>query len=334
LQIIISLDKQQLTLYAGGEAIAHSRVSSGQPGHATPTGVFSLIEKDRWHRSNLYDDAPMYFMQRITWSGVALHQGVVPNYPASHGCIRLPEAFAQKLWAMTRLGARVIVTHREAEPVAISHPRLFLPAREPAVAVREFPTPAQMVKAAFDNEVLQARPGADAKAMPSVMFAQNLTTPPASSTIDSVNSMPMPTPPAAQVQLTAPLKPGPISVLISRKEGRLFVRKGFQPVFDVPITFERPADPIGTHVFTALAAKGDRDSVQWTVVTVPDTETAKAKATGSELTAAAALDRVTIPADALERISSMMSTGASLIITDQGLGPETGAGTDFIVLTR
>jgi hypothetical protein len=87
-------------------------------------------------------------------------------------------------------------------------------------------------------------------------------------------------------------------------------------------------------VFTALAAKGDRDSVQWTVVTVPDAETAKAKATGSELTAAAALDRVTIPADALERISSMMSTGASLIITDQGLGPETGAGTDFIVLTR
>ena len=98
LQIIVSLDKQQLTLYSGGEVIAHSRVSTGQRGHSTPTGVFSIIQKDRWHRSNIYDDAPMYFMQRITWSGVALHQGVVPNYPASHGCIRLPEAFAKQMW--------------------------------------------------------------------------------------------------------------------------------------------------------------------------------------------------------------------------------------------
>lgn len=310
LSIIVSLDQQQLTLYSDAKPIAVSRVSSGRPGHGTPTGVFSIIEKDRWHHSNLYDNAPMYFMQRLTPSGVALHQGEVPNYPASHGCIRLPESFARKLWAMTGLGVRVIVTHHEAEPVAISHPHLFLPAREEAVAAREAP---------------------DAKAVTSAMFAQNLTPPPASSTIDSPNSVPMPASPA---QLTTPLKLGPISVLISRKEGRLFVRKGFHPVFDAPVTFERPADAIGTHVFTALAANGDRESVQWTVVTVPDAEAAKAKAAGAELTAAAALDRVTIPADALERISSLMSTGASLIITDQGLGAETGVGTDFIVLTR
>jgi L,D-transpeptidase catalytic domain len=327
LSIIVSLDHQQLTLYSDAEPIALSRVSTGRPGHGTPTGVFSIIEKDRWHHSNLYEDAPMYFMQRITWSGVALHQGEVPNYPASHGCIRLPEAFAQKLWGMTRLGVRVIVTHGEAEPVAISHPHLFLPAHEQAVAARALPNPAQTVKAAFDHEVSQLRPRPDA-----VMFAQ--TTLPASSTSDSVNSVPMPTRPAPQIQLAAPLKPGPISVFISRKEGRLFVRKGFAPVFDMPVTFERPADPIGTHVFTALAVKGDRDSVQWTVVTVPEAESAKAKASGAQLTAAAALDRVTIPADALERIESLMSAGASLIITDQGLGPETGAGTDFIVLTR
>jgi hypothetical protein len=87
-------------------------------------------------------------------------------------------------------------------------------------------------------------------------------------------------------------------------------------------------------VFTALAAKGDHTAVQWTVVSVPTAETAKAKAAGAELTAAAALDRVTIPAEALERIASLMSAGASLIVTDQGLGSETGAGTDFVVLTR
>src|SRR3954469_12146680 len=127
LRIIISLDKQQLTLYAGDEVIEHSRVSSGQRGHSTPTGVFSIIQKDRWHRSNIYDDAPMYFMQRLTWSGVAMHQGVVPNYPASHGCIRLPEAFAKQLWTTTKTGVRVIVSRGEVTPAAIAHVKLFAP---------------------------------------------------------------------------------------------------------------------------------------------------------------------------------------------------------------
>src|SRR5262249_27254807 len=80
LSVIISIDRQQLTLYSDGVPIAHSRVSTGQPGHSTPTGVFSVIQKDRWHHSNLYGDAPMFYMQRITWSGVAMHQGIVPNY--------------------------------------------------------------------------------------------------------------------------------------------------------------------------------------------------------------------------------------------------------------
>jgi lipoprotein-anchoring transpeptidase ErfK/SrfK len=330
LSIIVSLDRQELTLYSDAEPIATSRVSSGKPGHSTPTGVFSIIQKDRWHHSNLYDDAPMFFMQRLTQSGVALHQGVVPNYPASHGCIRLPEAFAQKLWGMTRLGVRVIVTHGDAAPAAISHPRLFTLPHEEAIAARKPLTPAQMVEAAFNNEVAKLTPPANAQAMAAVMFAQNLSGLPATTT-DSAIGAPVPVPhPAPQPQAT--LKPGPISVFISRKEGRLFVRKGFQPVFDVPVTFERPADAIGTHVFTALAAKDA--AVQWSVVSVPTTEAAKAKAAGTELTAAAALDRVTIPADAIERITSLMSAGASLIISDQGLGSETGVGTDFVVLTK
>ena len=119
LSVIISLDKQQLTLYSDGQPIGSSRVSTGQPGHDTPTGVFSIIQKDQGHHSNVYDDAPMYFMQRITWSGLAMHQGFVPNYPASHGCIRLPEAFARQLWGITKLGVRVIIVHGNAEPVAI-----------------------------------------------------------------------------------------------------------------------------------------------------------------------------------------------------------------------
>src|SRR5215813_13581011 len=109
LSIVITNEKQRLTLYSDGEPIAHSRVSTVVPGHPTPTGVFSIIQKDRWHRYNIYYNAQMYFMQRITWSGVAMHEGVVPNSPASHGCIRLPGAFARQMWGITRLGVRVIV---------------------------------------------------------------------------------------------------------------------------------------------------------------------------------------------------------------------------------
>ena len=87
------------------------------PGHPTPIGLFSVIGKERWHHSNIYCGAPMPFMQRITWSGVAMHSGVVPGYPASHGCIRLPAAFAPQLWGMTKMGARVVVARRETIPV-------------------------------------------------------------------------------------------------------------------------------------------------------------------------------------------------------------------------
>src|SRR5215471_13068762 len=111
LALVVSIDKQQVTLYSDGRPIAHSRVSTGVPGHPTPTGVFSVIQKDRWHRSNIYYNAPMYYMQRITWSGVAMHEGVVPNSPASHGCIRLPGAFARQMWGITKLGVRVIIAH-------------------------------------------------------------------------------------------------------------------------------------------------------------------------------------------------------------------------------
>jgi hypothetical protein len=138
-----------------------------------------------------------------------------------------------------------------------------------------------------------------------------------------------------------PLKPGPISVFISRKEGKLFVRKGFEPLFNVPVTFEQPDRPLGTHVFTALALNDD-DTMRWNVVTVPTgwtkpsgkVKNAEPAVVGKPSTAAEALERVTIAQDAIDRISELMSAGASLIISDQGLGPETGTGTDFIVLTR
>ena len=124
LLLVISIDQQKLVLYSNGEAIAESKVSTGVETHPTPTGIFSIIQRNRWHRSNIYSNAPMPYMQRITWSGVALHEGIVPGRPASHGCIRLPQAFAQQLWGTTKLGARVIVTRGEVTPVEFNHPRL------------------------------------------------------------------------------------------------------------------------------------------------------------------------------------------------------------------
>src|SRR5579871_5148708 len=125
LLLAVSIGSQKVTVYDNGTPVATSSVSTGVPGHPTPTGIFSVIQKQRWHHSNLYSNAPMPYMQRITWSGVALHAGVVPGHPASHGCIRLPAGFAVRLWGMTKIGARVIITRGDGgSPHEIQHPRL------------------------------------------------------------------------------------------------------------------------------------------------------------------------------------------------------------------
>ena len=108
--LVIDLSAQRATLYRNGVVIAASTVSTGSKGRETPTGVFTILEKKVVHRSRTYDDAPMPYMQRLTWKGVALHAGRLPGHPASHGCIRLPAGFAKKLYAVTRLGTPVMIT--------------------------------------------------------------------------------------------------------------------------------------------------------------------------------------------------------------------------------
>ncbi|MGZ5871583.1 MAG: L,D-transpeptidase [Bradyrhizobium sp.] len=122
--ISISIAQQKLRVYDANGVFAETPVSTGMPGHPTPMGVFSVIQKQKFHHSNIYSGAPMPFMQRITWSGVAIHAGVLPGRPASHGCIRMPMAFAVKMWNWTRLGARVVITPGEVTPVGFSHPQL------------------------------------------------------------------------------------------------------------------------------------------------------------------------------------------------------------------
>jgi lipoprotein-anchoring transpeptidase ErfK/SrfK len=124
LVIVVSIDRQKVTVYDSNGVFAESPVSTGMKGHSTPMGVFSVIQKHKFHHSNIYSGAPMPYMQRITWSGVAMHAGVLPGYPASHGCIRMPMAFAMKMWNWTKMGARVIVAPGEISPQSFSHPSL------------------------------------------------------------------------------------------------------------------------------------------------------------------------------------------------------------------
>ena len=344
LAVVISIDKQQLTLYSDGHPIAHSRVSTGVPGHPTPTGVFSIIEKDRWHRSNIYYNAPMFYMQRITWSGVAMHQGVVPNGPASHGCIRLPGAFARQMWGITKLGVRVIVTHSgEVTPVAITDERLFSiklpePKSEPEATPMESTDTSNggpgSTNTTATDAIKSGRPALDAMA-----YAPGAPRKTAATDAETVNStrdaLDPPKPRAAKAVATTgsenikPLKPGPISVFISRKEGKLFLRKGFEPVFDVPVTFERPDQPLGTHVYTAFGVNDDNTTLRWNVMSMPGGGSEPVKKLGKR---SEKVKKAEVPPPPTHAVPA--SPGVSLIISDKGLGSETGRGTDFIVLTR
>ena len=460
--IAISIANQRMTVYDNGVPVAHSPVSTGTASHPTPMGIFSVIQKERYHVSNIYSGAPMPFMQRITWSGVAMHAGVLPGYPASHGCIRLPHDFATKLYSLTRAGARVIITRNEIAPVEFEHQRLFvlhktepskvgvvnepkaerrsdllappswirlaegeatvmsdavaavaqalarIAKQKPAETAAELPPP---VEAADDQAAIELRPSMTAVEPPANQIAVEplkdapveaaaapavelpaaapatalITLPPADALKDVetltgtvlVTPSPAVTPPPVETPKKAeppsepkaapapaaappealeqfgpprPLRPGPITVFVSKKEGKVFVRKAFQPLFDAPVKIARADLPLGTHLFTAVEAKSDGASFRWLAVSIPgeaprkidtrDPKTFKpAKVAALDVppppqTAAQALERIEMPPEALAQISALMSAGASLIISDQGLGPETGLETDFIVLTR
>jgi L,D-transpeptidase catalytic domain len=324
LQLIISIADQRVSLFDNGALIARSPVSTGTQGHPTPLGVFSVISKQRWHRSNIYSAAPMPYMQRITWSGIALHAGVVPGHPASHGCIRLKNDFAIRLWHLTKRGTRVIIAHDDVQPVEITNPHLFEP------------------KAVSGSPEFQA----------ATVAGKSIST--AAATHGSPVSK-AETPEATSLQVPssapaegAPRKMVPISVFVSRKLSKLFVRQGFSPLFDVAVKIENPEEPLGTHVFTATEFQSEGAAIRWTVVSIPDefsriegaTKERKAPAKQTALSvpspdnANAALNRIEIPQDTVERISKLLTPASSLIISDNGFSRETGRDTDFIVVTH
>jgi len=328
LQIIISIADQRVSLYDNGALIARSSVSTGIPHHPTPLGVFSVIGKQRWHRSNIYSAAPMPYMQRITWSGIALHAGVVPGHPASHGCIRLKNDFAVRLWHLTKRGTRVIIAHDDVRPVEIANPHLFRP------------------KAASGAPEAQA-----ATVAGSSIDAAAATHEPLMSNAESQDAANLQAPGSAPAAV-APQKVVPISVFVSRKSSKLFVRRGFKPLFDVPVKIQNPEEPLGTHVFTAMEFQNEGAAIRWTVVSMPDEfpimsegSTREREAPAKQITEATlpvllpnkantALDRIEIPQDAVDRISELLTPASSVIISDYGISHETGKDTDFIVVTH
>lgn len=320
-QIIVAIASQQVSIYGQDGFIARAPISTGMPAHPTPTGVFTVIAKARWHASNIYSGAPMPYMERITWSGIALHAGPRPGYPASHGCIRLPQDFAVRLFQMTKIGTRVIVTRDTVTPVETTHPKLFVPKRptEHTAAVA-----ADMIKGAIG--IAADTPAAE---HPGAAVG---TTSGANTTVDSKPAVGL---------------PQPVSVFVSRKKRRVFVRRGFKELFDLPIRIDEPDRPIGTHIFTAMGLKDDGKTMRWTVASIASQyrhhvgRSGKGHVGGQTMdpkqveavpsTAAEALERIALPPEVIEQISSLV--GSSLIVSDNALSDETDADTDFIVLT-
>lgn len=392
--VAVSIKNQSLKVYDANGLFAEAPVSTGMAGHATPLGIFSVIQKNKWHRSNIYSGAPMPYMQRLTWSGIAMHAGALPGYPASHGCIRMPNHFATQIWNWTRMGARVVVTSGEVSPVAFSHPLLVtqkpapqaappIDANAPSADAKPA-TPASLINAAIDSakttdaattaiaiDLKDLRPsltphtggateptttGLAAPDKPtkvadaSATLAQ--TAAPATLT-DGATATPGGDPaPAAAATPPAPKRTGPIAVFISGKDGKLYARQNFEPLFDAPITVAPSDRPLGTHVFTAQADGDNAATFRWSAMSMPVAVRSKAvshhaakrrqdigaidtEPTPTADSAAEALDRLTIPAETMTRLAEALSTGSSIIVSDQALDrSETGQGTDFIVPLR
>jgi hypothetical protein len=409
--LVVSVRSQNVSFYANGKLVSQSPVSTGMPTHPTPHGVFSIIQRNRHHRSNIYSGAPMPYMQRLTWSGVALHQGVLPGRPASHGCIRLPEQYADYLWRTIKMNTRVIVSREDAAPVDIAHAFLFQPKPIPA-SVQTVPelrktldttTPvpvrtAELLAVATDGagerpdgedtkageakpEVATRAPAMRdlSKSVPEIAAQPAKPAGPElagekpakddakSETTASVYPQPadIPAPILASFAQSLEAKQkksaptGTITVFISKKEKRLYVRQHFIPLFSAPVTFKDDKPNFGTHVFTALEKDGNDKELRWVAVSltpefpkaekvktriefdrrgrpieVPVKPVGKAPEPIQNLNASAALDRIEIAPEVVERISEYVTAGASLIVSDHGLGTETGLYTDFIVVTR
>lgn len=438
---VVSLSNQRVTIYDANGKILESAISTGAAGYETPAGVYTVVQKKELHQSNLYEDGSMPFMQRITWTGIALHAGVLPGHPASHGCIRMPLAFAERLFGMTDMGMRVVVVRDDIAPMDVSHPVLFksnamrkdmargeiehasgsngrsatmrdvstsgssgknleiLKARSVAMSAEadaavkrardtkqiaakkaaEAAPATRMLRAAEANHARAEKALKDAQAViesassPERTAQAELAKAKAQSKVAETEAQLQAAKAQAQEKTDAVARAGeaaraaeaakdaaveaadvaarkllPVSVFISRKAQRLYIRQANQPVYEGPVVIRDVEKSIGTFVFTALEAPNNGADVRWSVVSMYTySENAEPVAQASHrrgevrnsapapadvVAATAALDRIAISQEIVDRISEVVLPGSSLIVSDEGPSLETGKDTDFVVI--
>ncbi len=441
---IVSLGSQRISVHGAAGEIARAPISSGREGFPTPTGIFSILQKNRHHESNIYSGAPMPYMQRLTWSGIALHEGQLPGYPASHGCIRMPSGFAAQMWEIGRIGMRVVVSPSDVAPVQIAHPGLPVPVLRPAEALpddarRASPAaglgligsalaatesgpvspfrraqlrrqqaadqlaaakrsvqPAHtraLAASAEANRTIEALRAAERNLDAAIeeresqqealataqteqaegpilerIKAATLHHEAAQTAYDTLKALEVANSDAAFVAAreareareavdfatedvrAAARVLDPISIFVSRKERRVYLRQGFTPLHDEPIEIATPEQPLGTHVFTAIGGANDGAELRWVAVTLPnappplDGEAGRYRRRGGEpvalrpvlpaSSAQDALGRFELPEETRKLVGDRLWPGGSLIVSDDGISAETGKGTDFVVLTK
>ncbi len=359
LQLMVSLTEQRISVYRGTELVTTSPISSGKRGYSTPTGIFSILEKRRRHYSNLYNNAPMPYMQRLTWTGVAMHQGRLPGYPASHGCIRLPQKFAKSLFSMTDRGAHVVVTKAPTQPNTISHDLLPQPApRKTEVASLSTSTMAidpgfrgGVQPVSLEPEISNAVPPNPEFDKPLRMIIspqQGLGTVRVLQKL--LNDMGFEAGPVdgiagkktrAAIMLFQEGAEMPITgtitdELVARihtdagyeepKNATIRIRRNFKDVYKADVEILDLEAEIGTHIFTALNFEEGDVEVDWMAVS------AEGERGGSPT---GILDRIKIPEDVQRDLARMLTPGSSLTVTDRNFWRNTGPfGTDFVVVTR
>lgn len=472
---VVSVADQHISIYNHNGLVVRSMVSTGIADHPTPKGIFTILGRERFHQSNIYSGAPMPFMQRITWSGIAMHTGVVPGHPASHGCIRLPAEFASRLWGMTRVGERVVISPREVTPYEFNRPFIITPKMvsitEPvksdasnSVNSEKIPHEntlnpyqyAEQMKVKAVNEVLAAnkelkdavvqqhlkvedvtslaadlkkaqteiaaiqsklsmsikiydeavdrakirsqeseqaqidlkeqRTGAlpqkkidlivkasekalafkeaaltDKKMNEAALAAaktklDNLTKLISAKSLDlseadrRMTEMTNIANAAKEREKLACQRMAPLSMMISRKDQKIYVRQGLIPVFDGPVTIRDIGSPLGEHLYIATTTTEDGKSLKWSALSLPQSdknevdEIIRVKLESrSQINhqlsdnsfpsnASEALERIEISQDVRDRLAERLWVGSSMIISDQSPSSETGNdGTDLTV---
>jgi len=271
--MVVSLTEQKAYVYRNGILIGATTVSTGRPGHITPTGVFTVLQKQKEHRSTIYDGAPMPYMERLTWGGIALHAGGLPGYPESHGCVHLPSEFAKLLFDISPAGMTVVIANDATAPESVSHPGYLAPVN--FIGGK----PVEQVPLA----------GADERWQPEL----------------------------------SPI--GPISIVLSQASQRVVVYRNGIEIGRARITVAGN-EPLAAHALVLAEGPSgipdpyvpDSAKFRWTKIGVPG-HLGEAGTNADP----AAIARIKIPAEFVSRVNSVLTTGATLFVTDEALSAET-----------